>query len=64
MYLIDEKGSLRYQGAIDDLGGTGALFSVDLSLAKNYVKNAVTELANGLMVSEPKTRPYGCSIKY
>jgi hypothetical protein len=35
-----------------------------LSLAKNYVKNAVTELANGLKVSEPKTRPYGCSIKY
>ena len=64
MYLIDEKGSLKYQGAIDDLGGTGALFSVDLSLAKNYVKNAVTELANGLKVSEHKTRPYCCSIKY
>ena len=59
-----KKAVLSTKGAIDDLGGTGALFSVDLSLAKNYVKNAVTELANGLKVSEPKTRPYGCSIKY
>ncbi len=64
MYLIDEQGELKYQGAIDDLGGTGALFSSDLSLAKNYIKNALVELAKGIQVTDAKTRPYGCSIKY
>ena len=64
MFVIDESGSIRYQGAIDNLGNTGALFSTDLSKAKNYVRNAVTQLLSGEEVKEPKTRPYGCSVKY
>ena len=33
MYIIDSNEILRYDGAIDDLGMTGALFNADLSLA-------------------------------
>ena len=64
MYIIDENQKLRYQGAIDNMGRTGALFNTDLSKAKNYVVAAMNDLANGLSVQESKTRPYGCSIKY
>ena len=64
MYVIDEKGLLRYQGAIDDLGVTGALFSTDLSKAKNYVRDAMKSLFLGEDVKEKNTRPYGCSVKY
>jgi peroxiredoxin len=64
MFVIDELGKVRYQGAIDNLGNTGALFSTDLSKAKNYVKNAVSQLMSGEEVKDKKTRPYGCSIKY
>tara|TARA_Y100001935_G_scaffold253072_1_gene258369 strand:- start:1137 stop:1736 length:600 start_codon:yes stop_codon:yes gene_type:complete len=64
MFLIDEKGKMRYQGAIDNLGNTGALFTTDLSKAKNYVRNAVSQLLSGDQIEEAKTKPYGCSIKY
>ena len=64
MYIIDESGTLKYQGAIDDLGSTGALFSTDLSEAKNYVRNATVSLLLGEDIVDKKTRPYGCSIKY
>ena len=64
MFLLDEVGKVRYQGAIDNLGNTGALFSTDLSKAKNYVRNAVSQLVSGEGVKDKKTRPYGCSIKY
>ena len=55
---------MKYQGAIDDLGSTGALFSTDLSTANNYVRNAMNSLSLGKDIVEKNTRPYGCSIKY
>ena len=64
MFVIDEMGKVQYQGAIDNLGNTGALFSTDLSKAKNYVRNAVSQLMSGEEVKDKKTRPYGCSVKY
>ena len=64
MYVIDESGALKYQGAIDDLGSTGALFSTDLTEAKNYVRNAIVSLLLNEDIVDKKTRPYGCSIKY
>ena len=63
MYVIDEKGLLKYQGAIDDAGGRGFMFK-DLLQAKNYVKNALKELNKGQKVTNPVTKPYGCSVKY
>ena len=64
MYVIDGSGMLRYNGAIDNLGMTGALFNTDLSKAKNYVKLAIDALLGGSDVLEKETRPYGCSVKY
>jgi len=56
MYVIN-KGVLAYNGAIDnDPNGKGA--------TKNYVTQAVHEIMAGQSVSEPMTKPYGCSVKY
>ena len=57
MYIIDEKGLLKYQGAIDDAGGRGFM-SKDLLKANNYVKKGLKELASGEEVSAPVTQPY------
>ena len=63
MYIIDEKGLMQYQGAIDDAGGRGFMFK-DLLKAKNYVLEGLKELKAGKAVSSPITKPYGCSVKY
>ncbi len=52
MFVIDKSGKLAYMGAIDDQGKT------------NYVEEAIKELLDGKAVSKPKTKPYGCSVKY
>ena len=64
MYVIDGDGMLKYQGAIDNLGTMGALFSTDLSQGVNFVREAIQSLNAGLEVESSSTRPYGCSIKY
>jgi peroxiredoxin len=51
-YVIDPKGMLAYDGAIDDKG------------SKNYVVDAVTAIKQGKPVSPATTKPYGCSVKY
>ncbi len=63
MYVINEEGLLKYQGAIDDAGGRGFMFK-DLLEANNYVKIAIKELNQGKKISDPVTKPYGCSVKY
>ena len=63
MYILDENGLMKYQGAIDDAGGRGFMFK-DLLKAKNYVKDALNELKDGNSLSNPVTKPYGCSVKY
>ena len=62
MYIINEEGLMKYQGAIDDAGGRGFM-SRDLLKAKNYVKESLKEMVTG-QISSPVTKPYGCSIKY
>jgi AhpC/TSA family len=60
VYLIDGVGRIAYQGAIDDNpwgGGTQ-------DKAHNYVLQAIDALGKGQRVVNPKTRSYGCSIKY
>jgi peroxiredoxin len=61
MFLIDHKGVLVYQGAIDDKPSTDP---ADVKGAKNYVRQAVEETLAGKPVSEKTTVPYGCSVKY
>lgn len=63
MYIINEEGLMKYQGAIDDAGGRGFM-SRDLLKAKNYVKESLKEMVTGEEISSPVTKPYGCSVKY
>lgn len=60
MYVISADGKLVYQGAIDDNNG---LFN-NPAEAKNYVREAVTELLAGNKPAISETDPYGCSVKY
>lgn len=59
MFVIDTKGVLRYQGAIDDdsYGSKG-------KDATNYVVQAVRQIVANDTVSPDITKPYGCSVKY
>lgn len=61
MFVIDASGTLVYMGGIDDRASTDP---ADVEGATNYVAAAIAELAAGEPVSEPVTRPYGCSVKY
>src|SRR5271169_6857217 len=61
MFIINAQGILIYNGAIDDHPTTDA---ADIPSAKNYVSLALEEATSGKAVSNPTTRPYGCSVKY
>lgn len=61
MYIVDKAGTLVYQGAIDDKPSTDPK---DLRNAKNWVDQALDELAAGKPVSVSDTKSYGCSVKY
>jgi peroxiredoxin len=61
MFVIDPKGTLVYNGAIDDHPTTDV---ADIPNSKNYVTAALQEAMSGKPVTEPSTRPYGCSVKY
>jgi peroxiredoxin len=58
MFVIDKKGIVRYNGAIDnDEFGKK-------ETRKNYVAQAVKALKQGNKPDPSKTKPYGCSVKY
>lgn len=61
MYVIDKKGVLVYQGAIDDKPSADP---ADVASAKNFVKQALDELMGGKKVSVASEKSYGCSVKY
>ncbi len=61
LFIIDPKGTLIYAGGIDD---TPSADAADIPRSKNYVKVALGEALAGKPVSQPVTRPYGCSVKY
>jgi peroxiredoxin len=58
MFIIDTKGNIAYNGAIDN-SPMGKEKNVI-----NYVDKALAELTTGKEVSTPTTEPYGCSVKY
>jgi len=60
MYVINKKGTLVYEGAIDDRPDP---FHNPKS-ARNYVREAVDDLMSGKPVAVSQTKPYGCSVKY
>lgn len=59
MYIVGKDGKLAYQGSIDDdPGGDKGKETI------NFVDQALAELTAGKSVSQPQTKPYGCSVKY
>jgi peroxiredoxin len=66
-FVIDQNGTLVYQGAMDNLAQThpGELAgTVDPRTARNYVREAVQALLAGEKVPVPETKPYGCRLIY
>jgi peroxiredoxin len=61
MIIINPQGMVIYDGAIDDHATSDAS---DIPTSKNYVSLALGEALAGRPVSDPATRPYGCSVKY
>lgn len=61
MYIIDASSNLVYMGGIDSNPSANP---ADIPEATQYVVQALKEMAAGEPISEPITRPYGCSIKY
>lgn len=61
MYIIDEAGILKYNGAIDSISSANP---ADIAKAENYVDSAMAALTAGSEIDKPLTRPYGCSVKY
>jgi peroxiredoxin len=60
MFIIDPKGILAYEGAIDDSPNP----NTDPSKATNFIKQALNEALAGKPISNPQTKQYGCSVKY
>lgn len=61
MYVIDQDGVLRYNGAIDSIASAD---KGDLAKAIQYVPTALSAVADGKTPEPALTRPYGCSVKY
>ncbi len=61
MFLIDPKGTVIYQGAIDSIKSAK---SQDIAKATNYVKAAHASAVLGEPIRKSTTTPYGCGVKY
>ncbi len=60
MFVIS-NGKLVYDGAIDS---NRSPKQADIADAENYVSKALDEVLAGKPVTKPKTKPYGCGVKY
>jgi len=58
MFVIDQKGMVAYEGAID------ADPWIEDAKAPNYVAAALVDLKGGKKVGKNYVKPYGCSVKY
>ena len=61
MVVINPEGKIVYEGAIDSKASPNP---ADIPSSTNYVKAALDESLAGKAVSNPQTKPYGCSVKY
>jgi hypothetical protein len=61
MFVIDAKGTLAYEGAIDDRPSTD---QADVAAARSYVGEALAAVTAGRPVPTATTTPYGCGVKY
>ena len=60
IYIVNARGNIVYEGAIDN----APLGKVEGGEYVNYVDKALGEITGGKAVSTPKTKPYGCTVKY
>ena len=56
VFVIDEKGVLRYAGGLDDVSLGQRMPS------RNYLREAVRAVRNGLSPEPSETPPFGCAI--
>jgi peroxiredoxin len=61
MFVINPEGKIVYEGAIDSKASPNP---ADIPSSTNYIKTALDESMAGKPVSNPNTKPYGCSVKY
>lgn len=61
MFIINPKGQVVYQGAIDDKPSAS---KKSLKGATNYVKAAFLDLKENKAIKVSDTKPYGCGVKY
>ena len=61
MVIVSPEGKIVYEGAIDSKASPNP---ADIPSSTNYVKVALDESMAGKPVSNPNTKPYGCSVKY
>jgi peroxiredoxin len=61
MFIINPKGIVIYEGAIDSIASAD---KTDIDNANNFILSAFQEIRSGKEVSTKKTKPYGCSVKY
>ena len=61
MIVISPEGKIVYEGAIDSKASPNPK---DIPASTNYVKAALDEALAGKPISNPTTKPYGCSVKY
>ncbi|RYZ95787.1 MAG: redoxin domain-containing protein, partial [Proteobacteria bacterium] len=61
LFVINPKGRLAYQGAIDDKPSADI---EDIKGARSYLREAVDATLAGKDVKEYQTKSYGCSVKY
>lgn len=60
MFIVGKDGKVAYMGAIDNNKGGD---KKDGEVV-NYVRQALDQIIKGETVTEPSTKPYGCSVKY
>lgn len=63
MFVIDQSGTLVYAGAIDNSPDAEGQ-SPQGGVLVNYVDAALEDLAAGRPVRTPRTKAYGCGVKY
>lgn len=61
MYIINQKGELVYQGAIDNRPDAD---KDSIASAQNYVAEALDQLLSNQKIKIAKTKAYGCQVKY
>jgi len=63
MFVVDKNGTLVYSGAIDNSPDAEGESPQGGTLV-NYVDAALEDLTAGRPVRTPRTKAYGCSVKY